>query len=50
MRVVGSRNDDASWPGSIRSAENIVSGVVRLRGGHSFHRERGFRKYSEKFG
>src|SRR5580692_9648009 len=47
---VGSRNHDASWPGSIRGAENIVRGIVRLGGRRSFHSQRGFREHSEKFG
>src|SRR5438445_2344145 len=49
MGIVGSSNDDASWPRSIRGAKNIVSGIVRLGGGHSFHSQRGFREHSEEF-
>jgi hypothetical protein len=47
--IVGSRNDDASRPSAIRGAKNIVSGIVRLGGRHSFHSQRGFREYSEEF-
>src|SRR5207245_11336247 len=49
MGIVGSSNDDASWPRSIRGAKNIVSGIVRLGGRHSFHSQRGFREHSEEF-
>ena len=49
MRIVGGGNDDASWPGSIRGAENVVSGIVGLGARRSFDGQRGFRKHSEEF-
>src|SRR5260370_19594840 len=49
MRIVGSRNHDASWPSAIRSAKNIVSGIIRLEGRRSFNSQRSFRKHSKEF-
>src|SRR5208283_3765115 len=49
MRIVGGSNDDASWPGSIRGAENVVSEIVGLGGRRSFDSQRGFREHSEEF-
>ena len=49
MRIVGSGDDDASRPGSIRSTENIMSGIVGLGSRRGFHRQRRFRKHAEEF-
>src|ERR1700730_13175833 len=50
MSVVRRRDDDASWPSSIRGAKNIVRGIVRLGGGHGFHGKGMFREHPEELG